>query len=90
MGRQVTVNIPEDLISDIEKVRPEEWEEIVRLGLRQYRIERALAMYRAGVGSLGYVAEKWGIPKQELIRAARARGVEPEYDEKMVQEELAA
>ena len=42
MGRQVTVDIPEDLISDIEKVRPEEWEEIVRLGLRQYRIERAL------------------------------------------------
>ncbi len=90
MGRQVTVDIPEDLISDIEEVRPEEWEEIVRLGLRQYRIERALAMYRTGVGSLGYVAEKWGIPKQELIRAARTRGIEPEYDEKIVQEELAA
>ena len=84
------MHIPEGLISDIEEVRLEEWEEIVRLGLRQYRIERALAMYRAGVGSLGYVAEKWGIPKQELIRAARTRGIEPEYDEKMVQEELAA
>ena len=90
MGRQVTVGIPEDLISDIEKVRPEEWEEIVRLGLHQYKIERALALYRAGAGSLGYVAEKWGVPKQELIRTARMRGIEPEYDEEMVQEELAA
>ena len=48
-GRQVTVDIPEDLISNIEEARPEEWEEIVRLGLPQYRIERALVMYRVGV-----------------------------------------
>ncbi len=90
MKREITVRIPEELLSGLNDMRPEEWEDIVRLGLRQYKIERALAMYRAGKGSLGYVAELMGLSKRELIQAARARGIEPEFDEEMVQEELAA
>jgi len=47
-------------------------------------------MYQAGAGSLGYVAEKAGLSKRDLIREARARGVEPPFDEQTVREELGA
>ena len=55
--------------------------------LYQYKVERALALYRDGVGSLGYVAEQLGLSKRDLIREARARGVDPDYSEETVQEE---
>jgi hypothetical protein len=45
-------------------------------------------MYRAGVGSLGYVAERTGLSKRDLIREARVRGIEPSFDEQTVREEL--
>lgn len=64
-------------------------QQIFRLGLYQYKVERALALYRDGVGSLGYIAEQLGLPKQDLIREARTRGIEPEFSETTVREELA-
>jgi hypothetical protein len=55
------------------------------LGIYQFKVRQALEMYQAGVGSLGYVAEKVGLFKQDLIREARARGIEPPFDEQTVQ-----
>jgi predicted HTH domain antitoxin len=62
--------------------------EILELGLRQLRIQRALALYQAGAGSLGYAAEQAGIPKSDLICEARARGIVPLFDDQTVSEEL--
>lgn len=78
---------------------PQEWlkgvsdeeitlQHIFRLGLYQYHIERALTMYQDGVGSLGYIAEQTNIPKQELLREARLRGIDPECTEQTVWEEV--
>jgi len=64
-------------------------QQIFRLGLYQYKVERALALYRDGVGSLGYIAEQLGLSKRDLIREARMRGIEPNFSEDTVQEELA-
>jgi hypothetical protein len=58
------------------------------MGLYQYKVERALNLYRAGVGSLGYIAEQLGLSKRDLIREARLRGLEPEFSDETVEEEL--
>ena len=63
-------------------------QEIIQLGIYQFKVRRALELYRAGVGSLGYVAEKMGLSKRDLIREARARGIAPPFDEQTVREEL--
>lgn len=64
---------------------------IFRVGLHHYKIERALPLYREGVGSLGYIAEQLGLPKQELIRAARLwqrRALEPDLWNNRVQRKV--
>lgn len=56
----------------------------------EYKVRRALEMYQVGTGSLGYVAEKVGLSKRDLIREARTRGIEPPFDEQAVREDQQA
>jgi len=63
-------------------------QEIIQLGMYQLKVRRALEMYQAGMGSLGYAAERVGLSKRELVREARTRGILPPFDEEMVLEEL--
>ena len=63
-------------------------QEIIQLGTYQLKVRRALEMYQAGAGTLGYVAEQAGLSKRDLIREARARGIEPPFNEQTVHEEL--
>lgn len=88
MEQSIVIHIPEEWLKDI----PEEsltLRQIFKLGLTQYRVERALALYRDGAGSLGYLAESLGIPKPQLVQAARRQGFEPDFSEETVREELA-
>jgi len=62
--------------------------QIIRLGIYQYKVERAIQLYRDGVGSLGYVAEQMGLNKQDLIREVRHHNIDPEYSEQTIKEEL--
>ena len=62
--------------------------EILGLGLEEYRMQRALSLYRQGLGTLGYVADLVGISKRELMERARRRGVLPQYDERFVEQDL--
>lgn len=87
MEQDVTIKIPRTWMKGV----PDEeliLKQIIRLGIRQYRVERALQLYRDGVGSLGYVAEQTGLNKQDLIKAARHRGIDPEFSKRTVEEEL--
>ena len=88
MEQTIVIQIPRQWLKGI----PEEQvtlQQIFRLGLYQYKVERALSLYQAGVGSLGYIAEQLGLSKRDLIREARMRSIEPVSDEETVQEELA-
>lgn len=78
--RQWLVGVPDE---------PMTLQQIFRLGLYQYRIGRALSLYRDGVGSLGYIAEQLNLPKRDLIHEARLRGIEPGFAEESVAEDLA-
>ncbi len=88
MTDTVTLEIPGQWIEGLDLEQEAIVQEIVRLGLYQLRVRRALEMYQSGIGSLGYAAEKVGLPKRDLIREARARGLEPPFDEQTVDEEL--
>lgn len=87
MEKTITVQIPRHWLEGVPE-EPMTLQQIFRLGLYQYKVERALALYRDGVGSLGYIAEQVGLSKRDLIREARMRGIEPDFSEETVQEEL--
>ena len=88
MEKVVRVEIPEEWLQDLEWDQTTVLQEIVQLGIYQFKVRRALEMYQTGTGSLGYVAEKVGLSKRDLVREARARGIEPPFDEQTVREEL--
>jgi len=90
MEKVITLEVPEQWIKGLDLSQTTVMQEIVQLGVYQFKVRRALDMYQAGVGSLGYVAEKTGLSKRNLIREARARGIEPPFDEQTVREELGA
>ena len=84
----ITMQIPRRWLEGIPE-EPMTLQQIFRLGLYQYKVERALALYRDGAGSLGYIAEQVGLSKRDLIREARARGIEPDFSEETLREDLA-
>ncbi len=87
MSKVVTIEVPQDWIEGV----PEEdltLREIFRMGIHEYKIKRAIQLYKEGVGSLGYIAEKMRFPKQELIKEFRTRNIEPDFSEATLQEEL--
>ena len=88
MEQTIAMQIPRQWLEGISEEQTT-LRRIFRLGLYQYKVERALALYRDGVGSLGYIAEQVGRSKRDLIREARMRGIAPDFSEETVQEELA-
>lgn len=88
MNQTVQLEIPRQWLAGVPD-EPMALQQIFRLGLHQYRIERALSLYRDGVGSLGYIAEQMKLSKRDLIREARLRGIEPDFSEDSVAEDLA-
>jgi hypothetical protein len=90
MEKVISVEIPEQWLEGLDWDQRTVVQEIIQLGTHQLKIRRALEMYQAGTGSLGYVAERVGLSKRDLIREARSRGIEPPFDEQTVHEELGA
>ena len=84
----ITLEVPAQWVQDLDLDQAAVMQDIIQLGVYQFKVRRALEMYQAGAGSLGYVAERMGLSKRDLIREARARGIEPSFDEQTVREEL--
>lgn len=59
---------------------PAERDQVLQLGLREWRIRRALAAYERGEGSLAYAAEQAGVRLREMIPLAYAHGLQPRVD----------
>ncbi len=85
--KTITIRLPETLVKEL----PEEESslfEILKLGLRQLKIEKALERYKKGGVSLARVAELAGISIREMIPLAYAHGFEPKYDEALLESKL--
>ena len=88
MEKTVSIEIPEDLaemLSEREDILPE----ILRLGLRQLKVQEALLLYDQGVISLARAAELAGLSLQEMVMQARARGIQPKWSDAMLEDDLA-
>ena len=72
----VSIPIPEELASQLPP-DSDEWQEVLVLGLREWRIRKVLEAYRRGEGSLGYAAHQAGVSLREMIFLAYAHGLAP-------------
>lgn len=59
-----------------------------KLGLKQFKIGRAIKRYKKGGMSLAKAAELAGISIREMISIAYAHGLEPKYDESLVESKI--
>jgi hypothetical protein len=75
----VSIPFPEDLVRQL-PAEPKERQVVLELGLREWRIRRALEAYRQGAGSLAFAAHQAGITLQEMIPLAYAHGLQPKVD----------
>lgn len=88
MEPSITMKIPRDWLTGV-PMEELTLQQIFRKGLHQYQTDRALELYRDGVGTLGYIAAQLGLSKRDLAQEAKRRGIEPVFSEETVREELA-
>jgi predicted HTH domain antitoxin len=86
--KTITLELPDDLSEDLARFGDRS-REIFLLGLSQLKIQEALLLYGRGVVSFARAAELAGISRDALILHARAQGIEPQWSEDMLAEELA-
>jgi predicted HTH domain antitoxin len=86
--QRVMIELPDDLARQVGPYQ-DRLRELLLLGLRQLKAQEALLFYRQGLVSFARAAELAGLSRTELIRQARALGIEPRWSEQMVAEELA-
>jgi len=86
-SKVLTIEVPPKLAEKMPSSQAEQ-QEVVRLGLVQWRVRKALEEYRQGGCRLAYAAKQAGIPLREMISFAYAYGLEPRFDEKLLQGEL--
>ena len=83
----VTIAIPDDLSAELEPYR-ENLDDLLRIGLREVKVEQSLALFRKGNISLWKAARMAGVSLREMTQYAAARGLRAVVDEETLREEL--
>jgi predicted HTH domain antitoxin len=86
--QRLVIELPDDIARQV-KPYEDRLQEMVLLGLSQLKSQEALLLYSRGVISFARAVELAGLSRMEMIRQARALGIEPGWSEQMVAEELA-
>ena len=86
--RQVTLTIPDDLSVQLEPYR-DNLDDLLRIGLREVKVEQGLALFKEGRISLWKAARLSGVSLREMVQCAVAHGLKPMVDEETIREELA-
>jgi predicted HTH domain antitoxin len=84
----VTIVIPDDLSPQLEPYR-DNLDDLLRIGLREVKLEQSLALFKKGSISLWKAARLAGVSLREMTQYAVAQGVHADVDEKTIAEELA-
>jgi predicted HTH domain antitoxin len=87
--KTITLRLPDYLIEELPDEESSIYE-IMKLGLKQLKIEKAIGRYKKGGISLAKTAELAGISIREMIPIAYAHGLEPKYDESLVESEISS
>ena len=83
----VKIEVSDQLVRDL-PTDPAERSRILKIGLREWRIQKALEPYRQGEGTLAHAAQAAGIPLREMIALAYAHGLSPKVDPAWLREDL--
>jgi hypothetical protein len=75
----VSISISEELARQLPP-DPDQRQEVLVLGLREWRVRKALEAYRKGEGSLAYAARQAGVSLREMIPLAYAHGLVPKAE----------
>ena len=76
---QISIPVPEELAEQL-PTDPQDRQQVLVWGLREWKIQKALQAYRRGEGSLAYAAQQAGISLREMIPLAYAHGLVPKVD----------
>jgi len=85
---KITIDIPERLSEDLKEYRGN-IADLLTIGLKEVKIQQALALFKQGSISLWRTARLAGISLREMTAHAVAQGFKPKIDEKMKEEEMA-
>lgn len=75
----VTIPVPDEIAEQL-PIEPAARQQILELGLRQWRVRQALEAFKRGEGSLAYAAQHAGVSLREMIALAYAHGLSPKVD----------
>jgi hypothetical protein len=85
----LTLEVPDSLLSELEPYR-DNLDGLLMAGLRQMKLESALALLKRGDISLWKAARLAGVSLREMTRHAVAYGLRPALDKETIAEELGA
>jgi predicted HTH domain antitoxin len=85
---RVVLTIPDDLSAKLEPYR-DNLETVLRVGLREMKLEQALGIYKQGQISLAKAARLADVSLREMMSYAGAQGLKPQIDEDSIREDLA-
>ena len=87
--QKLTLELPESLMEELGPYRGN-LDSLLMAGLRQVKLESALALFMQGNISLWKAARMAGFSLREMTQQAVARGLRPAVDEETIAEELKA
>lgn len=88
MMRTLTLEVSESLLDELRPYR-DNLDDLLVVGLRQVKLENALALFKRGDVSLWKAARMAGVSLREMTQYAVAHGLRPAVDEETIAEELA-
>lgn len=75
----ISITISDELAQQL-PADPGEQQKVVALGIREWRIRKALEAYKQGEGSMAHAARQAGVSLREMIPLAYAYGLEPKAE----------
>lgn len=92
-SRAVTARLRTELLKEIQKMAREESidrssaiQRLLKIGLREYKIKKALNLYRDGKVTLWRAAELAGISLREMMDTIKAKDIPYQYDVEALEE----
>jgi len=85
----LTFEVSESLLDELRPYH-DNLDDLLVVGLRQVKLESALALFKRGDISLWKAARMAGMSLREMTQHALAQGLRPTVDEETLAEELAA
>lgn len=76
---KIAIPVPDEVARQL-PASPEERQEVLVLGIREWRVRKALEAYSRGEGSLAFAARQADVSLREIIPLAYAHGLSPKLD----------